>query len=84
MTKTRTRLRNSIIASKVEIDYDNIENTINQISKLLSDTNSLPAIKKITMTKPSIYHMDSLYRDNSDDKYYLCNQKITQITNQNI
>ena len=76
MTKTRTRLRNSIIASKVEIDYNNIENTINQISKLLSDTNSLPAIKKTTMIKPSIYQMEALYRDNSNDKYYLCNQKI--------
>lgn len=75
MTKTRTRLRNSIIASKVEIDYNNIENTINQISKLLSDTNSLSAINKPIITKPSIYHMDALYRDNSNDKYYLCNQK---------
>ena len=71
MTRTRSRLRNSIIASKVEIDYNNIEKTIKQISKLLSDTNSLPAINKMN---PTIYHMDSLYRDNSNDKYCLSKQ----------
>lgn len=81
MTRTRSRLRNSIIASKVEIDYNNIEKTINQISKLLSDTNSLPAINKTSVMKPSIYHMESLYRDNSNDKYYLCNRKIQPIMN---
>jgi len=73
MTKTRDRLRNSIIASKVEIDYKNIENTISQISKLLSKNSSLPIINDNNTT---IYHMESLYRDNSNDKFFLCNQKL--------
>ena len=31
--KTKTRIRNSIIASKIEIDLNNIENTCNIMKK---------------------------------------------------
>lgn len=69
MPITRNKLRNSIIASKVDIDHNDIDKTCKLITKLLSEK-QLPII--ITVT---VYHMESLYRDNSNDKYCLCNQK---------
>ena len=71
MPRTRNKLRNSIIASKIDIDYNDIEKTCKLITKQLSEKQLLPIIDNIT-----IYHMESLYRDNSNDKYYLCNRKI--------
>jgi hypothetical protein len=67
--KTKTRIRNSIIASKVDIDLNNIENTCNIIKKILSEK-QLPTINDFETT---IYHMESLYRDNSNDHKYLMN-----------
>lgn len=69
MNKTRHKLRNSIIASKVEIDLNNIENTCNIIKKILSEK-QLPTIDDFETT---VYHMESLYRDNSTDHNYLMN-----------
>jgi len=71
MPITRTKLRNSIIASNIEIDYDDIEKTCKLITKQLSQNRFVPLIDNVT-----VYHMEALYRDNSNDKYYLCNQKI--------
>ena len=67
----RTKLRNSIIASKIDIDHGNIEITCKLITKQLSQSRFVPLIDN-----PSVYHMDALYRDNSNDKYYLCNQLV--------
>jgi len=67
MNKTRSKLRNSIIASKVEIDLNNIENTSNIIKKILSEK-QLPTIHDFDTT---VYHMESFYRDNSNDHIYL-------------
>ena len=78
MSKTRTKISNSIIASKIDIDYKNIDSTKKQIEKQLSQK-ELP-IYEITIYEvpiyqdPTIYHMDSLYRDNTRDKYELANR----------
>jgi len=69
MNKTRHKLRNSIIASKVEIDLNNIEYTCNIIKKILSEK-QLPTINDFETT---VYHAESLYRDNSNDHKYLIN-----------
>ena len=71
MPKTRNNLRNSIIASKIDIDYNDIDKTCKLITKQLSEKQLLPVINSAT-----VYHMVSLYRDNSNDKYCLLNQKI--------
>jgi len=71
MPRIRNKLQNSIFASKIDIDYNDIDKTCQLITKQLSEKQLLPFITNVT-----VYHMDSLYRDNSNDKYYLCNQKI--------
>jgi len=71
MSLTRNKLYNSIIASKIEIDYNNIQTSIKKIKKQLS----LPKLETIqtnqTIDTTTIYHMDALYRDNTNDKYEL-------------
>jgi len=69
MSLIRRKLYNSIIASKIEIDYNNIQTSIKQINKQLS----LSKIETIDTT--TIYHMDALYRDNTNDKYDLSSIK---------
>jgi len=69
MSLTKNKLYNSIIASKIEIDYNNIQTSIKQINKQLS----LSKIETIDTT--TIYHMDALYRDNTNDKYDLSSIK---------
>jgi hypothetical protein len=69
MNKTRTKIQNSINASRVEIDLNNIENTSNIIKKILS-VKQLPTIDNFDTT---VYHMESFYRDNSKDHNYLIN-----------
>jgi len=67
MSLTKNKLYNSIIASKIEIDYSDIGSSIKKIEKQLS----LSKIETIDTT--TIYHMEALYRDNTNDKYELCN-----------
>jgi hypothetical protein len=73
MSITRTKIQNSIMASKINIDYRDITSTKKQIEKQLSQKELLvhtkieyPELQNIT-----VYHMDSLYRDNANDKYDL-------------
>jgi hypothetical protein len=68
MSLTKNKLYNSIIASKIEIDYNNIQTSIKQINKQLS-LSKIETIETIDTT--TIYHMDALYRDNTNDKYEL-------------
>ena len=64
-SRIKTRLQNSIMASKIE--FDSPTETIRfQIIKQLSKIESNHEI--------SIYHMESLYRDNANDKYELGRQ----------
>jgi SUMO ligase MMS21 Smc5/6 complex component len=73
-SKIKNKLQNSIIASKIDIDYNDIYYTHELISRQLSNNKLLPVIRNDDMTNYNnnitIYHMDSLYRDNSKDKYY--------------
>ena len=64
MSKTRTKINNSIIASKIDIDYTDIDSTKKQMEKQLSQKEFHTIFQE-----PTIYHMESLYRDNTCDKY---------------
>jgi len=75
-SKIKNKLRNSIIASKIDIDYNNITHTHELIIRQLSNNKLLPVIRNDDIT---IYHMDSLYRDNSTDKYYLSTNSTLQM-----
>jgi hypothetical protein len=44
MPRTRSKLRNSIIASKIDIDHGNIDATCKLITKQLSQTQLFPNI----------------------------------------
>jgi hypothetical protein len=68
MPITRTKLRNSIIASKIDININDIDATSKLITKQLSQSQLLPVINT------TVYHMECLYRDNTNDKYYFSNQ----------
>jgi hypothetical protein len=69
---TRNRLYNSVLASFIEIDFNNIDNTNIQIKKQLSsEKKELSSEKKQLIKSPSIYHLESFYRDNSKDKFEL-------------
>jgi hypothetical protein len=74
MSKTRTKINNSIIASKIDIDYKNIDSIKKQIEKQLSQKEFHTLYQEPDNQEPTIYHMDSLYRDNTCDKYELTNQ----------
>ena len=63
MSKIKQKLHNSIEASKIEINDENIQQTNQLMKKQLSSAN-IPTVKDIT-----VYHMESLYRDNTYDKY---------------
>jgi len=70
MSITRTKIQNSIVASKINIDYRDMTSTKKQIEKQLSQkeikTYNIPELHNTT-----IYHIESLYRDNTNDKYDL-------------
>ena len=70
-SRVKTKLQNSIMASKIEFDNPS-ESVRFQIAKQLSNIDV------------SVYHMESLYRNNSYDKYELgsnfCNRIISQNT----
>lgn len=61
-SRVKTKLQNSIMASKIEFDNPS-ESVCFQIIKQLSKIESKVDI--------SVYHMDSLYRNNANDKYEL-------------
>jgi len=72
MSFTRNKLYNSIVASKINIDFSNIDASCKNITKQLSSTNLIiPYTDTYTHT---VYHMDALYRDNTNDKYELSNK----------
>lgn len=73
MSRIRTKIQNSIIASKINIDYRDINSAKKQIEKQLSQKELL-VYKKIEypeLQNTTVYHMDSFYRDNTNDKYDL-------------
>jgi hypothetical protein len=75
--KFKDKLYKNIEASKINIDASNIENTYQNIVSILI-SNSIDNILNNKQNKNyypiTVYHMDSLYRDNSKDKYELSNK----------
>jgi len=67
MSITRNKLYNYISASKINIEASN-----KIITKQLSASNLIvsPSLSQNT----TIYHMESLYRDNNNDKYEVSNK----------
>ena len=74
MSKTRKKINNSIIASKIDIDYTDIDSTKKQMEKQLSQKEFHIIYQEPIYQEPTIYHMESLYRDNICDKYELINK----------
>jgi hypothetical protein len=70
----KNRLYKNIEASKIDIDASNIENIYQNIISILIN-NSINNIINKKQNKNyyliTVYHIDSLYRDNSKDKYEL-------------
>lgn len=66
MSKIKQKLHNSIEASKIEINDENIQETNQLMKKQLSSYN-LPIVKNVPNI--TVYHMESFYRDNTYDKY---------------
>lgn len=70
----RNKLYNSILASKIEIDKNNIEYSCKKINNQLSNYNiqlddvNKNFIKKGFKKSPTIYNLESLYRDNTNDR----------------
>ena len=73
----KDKLYKNIEASKIDIDSSNIENIYQNIISILIN-NSIDNIinKKLNRNNDliTVYHIDSLYRDNSKDKYELSNK----------
>jgi hypothetical protein len=64
MSKVKQKLKNHIETSKIEINKENMQETNLLMKKQLSYGN-LPTVVKDN----TVYHMESLYRDNTYDKY---------------
>ena len=73
----KDKLYKNIEASKIDIDVSNIENTYQNIVSILIN-NSINNIINKKLNKYydpiTVYHMDSFYRDNSNDKFAFINK----------
>jgi hypothetical protein len=67
MSKLKQKLKNYIEASKIEINNENIQETNILIQRQLSST----AFENLPFDRISVYHIESFYRDNSNDKFGL-------------
>ena len=65
MSRLKQRLNNSIEASKIEINNENIQETNRLIKKRLS----ADACENLPFDRVTVYHIESFYRDNMNDKY---------------
>jgi len=75
MSYIRTKLNNSIKASKIDIDNENINLIKSKMIAQLSEKNLLKYdVSNYEKHEITIYHMDSLYRDNTNDIYELKKQ----------
>jgi len=68
MSKLKQRLHNSIEASKIEINNENIQETNILIQRQLSVVDTFENLRVDSVT---VYHIESFYRDNTNDKYGL-------------
>ena len=74
----RDKLYKNIEASKIDIDYRDLENTYKNIITILINSSISNSINNIIHKDKkydiiTVYHIDSFYRDNSKDKYELLN-----------
>jgi len=67
MSKLKQRLNNYIEASKIEINNENIQETVRLIKKQLDSG----AFENLVHNRVSVYHIESFYRDNTNDKFGL-------------
>jgi hypothetical protein len=67
MSKLKQRLNNYIEASKIEINNENIQETVRLIKKQLDSG----AFENLVHNRVSVYHIESFYRDNTNDKFEL-------------
>jgi hypothetical protein len=67
MSKLKQRLNNYIEASKIEINNENIQETVRLIKKQLDSG----AFENLVHNRVSVYHIESFYRDNGNDKFEL-------------
>lgn len=67
MSKLKQRLHNSVEASKIEINNENIQETNRLIQKQLS----VDVCENLGFKRVIVYHIESFYRDNTNDKYGL-------------
>ncbi len=67
MSKLKQRLNNYIEASKIEINNEDIQETIRLIKKQLDSCE----FENLVHNRVSVYHIESFYRDNGNDKLEL-------------
>ena len=65
MSRLKQKLNNSIEASKIEINNENIQETNRLIKKQLS----VDVCENLHFDIVTVYHIESFYRDNTNDKY---------------
>lgn len=69
---TRNKLYNSLIASKIEIDLENIEYSCKKITNQLSSyklaSNKNKIVKSELIRSPTVYNLESFYRCNTNDR----------------
>jgi hypothetical protein len=67
MSKLKQRLNNYIEASKIEINNEDIQQTNRLIQKQLS----VSLFEILPFERVTVYHLETFYRDNTNDKYEL-------------
>jgi hypothetical protein len=67
MSKLKQRLNNYIEASKIEINNEDIQQTNRLIQKQLS----VALFENLPFERVTLYHIETFYRDNTNDKYEL-------------
>ncbi len=67
MSKLKQKLNNYIEASKIEINNEDIQETIRLIQKQLDSCE----FENLVHNRISVYHIESFYRDNTNDKFGL-------------
>ena len=70
MSKLKQKLNNYIEASKIEINNEDIQQT----NRLMQKQLSTDVCENLPYNRVSVYHIESFYRDNTNDKFELGNK----------
>ena len=76
-SKVKTKLQNSINASKIDYNIEAVE-LYKEIMKQLSNTENKNPNTNPNKLDTTIYHMESFYRNNLNDKYELSKRQQNQ------